>query len=734
MAHNIFHTGAEWFGDKIDDAKDFVEDKVMDYKVDKYIDSFTDNFEGPKKMTPELEAAGWKLGLDNIPYNPNAGVLPAYSYLEPPKSTSAQTQNTNNTGGTSTEAVSGGVLQAQDLRQRTPSGTMYEPDLSEYRASSLFEYAGPGGLEEYTYGQGLPMDGAGYDIWGSPAGSPNPYYEGQFGEGYVEPTGPADGAVSMPPVTMPDGVPQIPPSSTNNPSMPAFTGSGTQGDLDYFQTLAAMGINPSDAPSTTFPGLNDKLAAETLLNQNAKKITSSGMDANFLNSNQGADIGLSDYNNDGRISQADLAIFEAAKAERFGLEADTIGLPGYTNNGTISQADQNIFNAAQAERFGLEKDTVGLPGYTNDGSISQADQNIFNAAKMSRMPDSSPNVYDTQYTPVQYQIGGEEQMYDANYNMPATDDGSFNYGGSINNQPNFEVANNIIGGSLPNNITKNPNQETQPYRGMYIGPNTHNIDLPDAPLSYPLSFPADYGDGSNLVTVTHEPYTSDVPIVADDIDNKNIFEDIELPSGPPITVNLNPKKNNSVLAKQYGIDEAVVDGYEAVVDGYNYLTNLFNNADTNENTSIWKESQLGQINADLYGTSPGWENTRIWENPPEPDYGGMTMPPSLQEGGDKEGAEQYALMEKTARELAAINKVQYDSAVTSNMVNSGFPLDNSLSNSLIKKEIEKIEKRDLSNNVSQNLSKIAERRLATPVTYKSYGPPNMQRVGGRYGF
>ena len=693
MAHNIFHTGAEWFGDKIDDAKDFVEDKVMDYKVDKYIDSFTDNFEGPKKMTPELEAAGWKLGLDNIPYNPNAGVLPAYSYLEPPKSTSAQTQNTNNTGGTSTEAVSGGVLQAQDLRQRTPSGTMYEPDLSEYRASSLFEYAGPGGLEEYTYGQGLPMDGAGYDIWGSPAGSPNPYYEGQFGEGYVEPTGPADGAVSMPPVTMPDGIPQIPPSSTNNPSMPAFTGSGTQGDLDYFQTLAAMGINPSDAPSTTFPGLNDKLAAETLLNQNAKKINSSGMDANFLNSYINEAEGDSNYVNSGM----DYGL----------LSQEAEGDSNYVNSGM----DYGLLNSF------INESNVG-----NALPVSSAPKGDFN-----NLSPVGPNIYNTQYTPVPYQIGGEEQMYDANYNMPATDDGSFNYGGSINNQPNLEVANNIIGGSLPNNITKNPNQETQPYRGMYIGPNTHNIDLPDAPLSYPLSFPADYGDGSNLVTVTHEPYISDVPIVADDIDNKNIFEDIEIPSGPPITVNLNPKKNNSVLAKQYGIDEAVVDGY-------NYLTNLFNNADTNENTSIWKESQLGQINADLYGTSPGWENTRIWENPPEPDYGGMTMPPSLQEGGDKEGAEQYALMEKTARELAAINKVQYDSAVTSNMVNSGFPLDNSLSNSLIKKEIEKIEKRDLSNNVSQNLSKIAERRLATPVTYKSYGPPNMQRVGGRYGF
>jgi hypothetical protein len=65
------------------------------------------------------------------------------------------------------------------------------------------------------------------------------------------------------------------------------------------------------------------------------------------------------------------------------------------------------------------------------------------------------------------------------------------------------------------------------------------------------------------------------------------------------------------------------------------------------------------------------------------------------------------------------------------MVNSSFPTNNSLSNSLIKQEIEKIEKRDLSYQVSKNLSNIFNK--PEPPVFTSYGPPNMQRIGGRYG-
>ena len=118
-------------------------------------------------------------------------------------------------GSAGSAPVSQNVLVPQDLRQRTPSGTMYAPDLSAYNDSSLFNYTGPGGVSEYTYGQGLPYQGADYSIWGTPANVPNPYYEGQFGEGYTEPVGVADGAISLPPVDMPAGVA----ATNNNPNV-----------------------------------------------------------------------------------------------------------------------------------------------------------------------------------------------------------------------------------------------------------------------------------------------------------------------------------------------------------------------------------------------------------------------------------------------------------------------------------------------------------------------------------
>jgi len=101
------------------------------------------------------------------------------------------------------------------------------------------------------------------------------------------------------------------------------------------------------------------------------------------------------------------------------------------------------------------------------------------------------------------------------------------------------------------------------------------------------SFPADYGDGTNIQTITDVPYISDVPIVAGDIenasifqdtedlpvvtdsvDNTSVFQDIELPSGPPITVNLNQSypSDNYSPTPQYGIDEAVVDSGKYIYD------------------------------------------------------------------------------------------------------------------------------------------------------------------------
>ncbi len=171
-------------------------------------------------------------------------------------------------GGSTGRAVAGTsipqvVLNPQDLSQRTLSGSMYAPDLSAYNDSSLFNYTGPGGLDEYTYGQNLPYQGAGYDIWGSPADAPNPYYEGQFGEGFIEPTytvnpivadpivtdpvGVADGAINMDPVTLPDDIAPInsspPPATTityNPPTGPVgdvpITDNTLDESLPYYPT------------------------------------------------------------------------------------------------------------------------------------------------------------------------------------------------------------------------------------------------------------------------------------------------------------------------------------------------------------------------------------------------------------------------------------------------------------------------------------------------------------------
>jgi len=196
-------------------------------------------------------------------------------------------------GGYSGPAPIPQVLISQNLSQRTPSGSIYAPDLSAYNDSSLFNYTGPGGLDEYTYGQNLPYQGAGYDIWGSPTDVANPYYEGQYAPlptpvvTQPEPVGPADGAIGMSPVVMPPGIPPVsvqPPSSTNQPSMPGFTGGGGTGtgekDLNYFETLAAMGIDPADAPSTTFPSPGETIADKDYQDMLDKALTNSysGMD------------------------------------------------------------------------------------------------------------------------------------------------------------------------------------------------------------------------------------------------------------------------------------------------------------------------------------------------------------------------------------------------------------------------------------------------------------------------
>jgi len=180
---------------------------------------------------------GEAIGIDGVPYRPSAGQNnnpSSYSY-EPNRGGSAAANAT----------PVANVLGTRQFNQRTPSGSVYAPDMSAYNDSSLFNYTGPGGVPEYTYGQGLRTDGADYSIFGSPADAANPYFEGQFAKS----TGPADAAINMNPVVMPAGIPAIGGGSGTT------TASNSAGDLTYQQTIDSMGIfGPNNPPpSTTFP-------------------------------------------------------------------------------------------------------------------------------------------------------------------------------------------------------------------------------------------------------------------------------------------------------------------------------------------------------------------------------------------------------------------------------------------------------------------------------------------------
>ncbi len=194
---------------------------------------------------------GEAIGIDGVPYRPSAGA------------STANSGGGNSGGGI---AVANAVPSAPVLKtrtfpftSRTPSGTVYAPDLSAYNNSSLFNYAGPGGLAEYTYGQGLRTDGADYSIFGSPANIANPYFSGQF----KQPQGPADAAINMPAVELPEGVQPVTPTEISaDVSMPGFVGGGNPmvggslpSDFTYQQTIDEMGIfGPNNPPpSTLFP-------------------------------------------------------------------------------------------------------------------------------------------------------------------------------------------------------------------------------------------------------------------------------------------------------------------------------------------------------------------------------------------------------------------------------------------------------------------------------------------------
>ena len=233
------------------------------------------NSDLPMENTTVYGPQNFNSGLDPFnqpsnyysPYDWNSGADPFNQEENYTYTTTSAPNNSPNPGGGGGGGGSAAVytpsvpevMLSQDLSQRPLSGTVYAPDLSAYNDSSLFNYTGPGGVDGYTYGQGLRTDGADYSIFGSPTDVANPYYEGQFAP---EPVGPADGAINMNPVQLPDGLPQIEVSA--DVSMPAFNGitprpPNSAGDLTYQQTIDEMGIfGPNNPPpSTMFPSPND---------------------------------------------------------------------------------------------------------------------------------------------------------------------------------------------------------------------------------------------------------------------------------------------------------------------------------------------------------------------------------------------------------------------------------------------------------------------------------------------
>jgi len=209
----------------------------------------TSSPDGMMTMPTNYLYPGEAIGIDGVPYRPNAGASTASSG--------------GGSGGSSSYSApqQEAAYLSQDLSQRNPSGTQYAPDMSAYNDSSLFNYTGPGGVDGYTYGQGLRTDGADYSVFGTPTDMVNPYYEGQFSD--PVPTGPADSAVNMSPIVMPEGIPAIGGGSGTTTANPLDQGKymgnpnhyNSGQDLSYKQTIDEMGIfGPNNPPpSTLFP-------------------------------------------------------------------------------------------------------------------------------------------------------------------------------------------------------------------------------------------------------------------------------------------------------------------------------------------------------------------------------------------------------------------------------------------------------------------------------------------------
>lgn len=346
---------------------------------------------------------GEAIGIDGVPYRPSAGA------------STANSGGGNNGGGT---AVANAVPSAPVLKtrtfpftSRTPSGTVYAPDLSAYNNSSLFNYAGPGGLDEYTYGQGLRTDGADYSIFGSPANIANPYFSGQF----KQPQGPADAAINMPAVELPEGVQPVTPTEVSaDVSMPGFVSGGNPmvggslpSDLTYQQTIDEMGIfGPNNPPpSTLFPSPGQVTANA----QNTVAGNIAGSPDNSMMDNQAAaDLAMGDrtgYPIDKMLrpdnSMLDnQAAADAAMGNRLGYPS-TVPTTQQTMDMLQARANQVYDNMTAEEKrdglfiepvYSVSKDTMklGIPDIfaTNNENVSSTgnlinrtppERNIFKA-------------------------------------------------------------------------------------------------------------------------------------------------------------------------------------------------------------------------------------------------------------------------------------------------------------------------------------------------------------------
>jgi len=459
-AEDAFNAGKEWAGDVVDDVKNaatnFAIDQAINNMKDQY--SFENAFVSHDKLTPELIEQGWREGLDGQPYNYSLAekFAPGGIFHDPDVDrNTAMAQAAQNAGITSSPVPTNSSFLSQDLRQRTPSGTIYNPSMEAFNNASLFNYEGPGGLDEYTYGQGLPMD---YGIWGTPVG-PNLYYEGQFGEGYREPNV-ADNAITLPPITMPEGIPQIP----TQPNMPGFTSGGGSGggtgaggkDLNYFETLASMGIDPADAPSTTFPGINDKVVQEGIINEGS--VLNETLPSGILDWVDGAaDYG---YEKWGELKSfgSDLvdSLFSDKNAESTGSGMEFIDMGNnYDYTGEDKALAESIMDGSAYAQLVYNNDPLAeaLPG------MSGKDTSTFNLGRPtdSNYEKFTPSVSKVPdiFRPAGYRESNALPFASPGGNPAVNIDGR-NYTGSPYIGPNaktFDLGGGAISGSLGANST-----------------------------------------------------------------------------------------------------------------------------------------------------------------------------------------------------------------------------------------------------------------------------------------